>query len=372
MIRLAVPSIEEDDVEAVREVLMSGHLVQGRRVAEFERLVGDRARSAHAVAVANCTAALHLALLGLGIKSGDRVAVPAFSWPATANVVELCGAEPVFVDIDRATFNIDPSALERVLERTAVKLVMVVHAFGNMANMPRISEMAAQHGVPVLEDAACALGATLGGKPAGAWGVAGCFSFHPRKPITTGEGGMLVTNDASLARTVRVLRNHGLDPESDRQEFVAPGFNLRLTDIQAALGTTQMAKLDRLVDFRRRAAERYDVMLRDTGITVQLPLAEDAHVHQAYVVAVPGGTALRDGVLARLRKSSIEVAIGTHHLPLTGYFKRRYGYDLGDFPATDDIALRTLALPLHEKLTQEDQETVVGALIEAIGSPVCG
>src|SRR5215207_7433580 len=251
MIRLMVPSIEEDDIQAVSEVLRSGYLVQGPRVKAFEEQLASYVGTRHAVAVSNCTAALHLSLLALGIGSGDRVAVTAFSWPATANVIALCGAEPSFVDIDPETYNLDPLKLEHVLEGTnGIKAVLVVHAFGGMTDMFRIADIAARYDVPVIEDAACALGADLQGQQAGTWGLMGCFSFHPRKAVTTGEGGMVSSNDDRLSRRLRVLRNHGQDPDSSTPDFVAPGYNLRLTEFQAALGITQLSKLERIVERR--------------------------------------------------------------------------------------------------------------------------
>ena len=215
MIRLTVPSIEEDDLQAVREALASGFLVQGARVAAFEQAVAQRVGAAHAVAVSSGTAALHVALVALGVGPGDLVLTTAYSWIATANVIELAGAEPVFVDIDPATFNLAPDRLAEAIDRLEasgslrrVKAILPVHAFGQPADMTSIGALADAHGIPVVEDAACALGAAWEGRPAGSWGRCGCFSFHPRKAITTGEGGLAVTDDAELARTMRALRNH--------------------------------------------------------------------------------------------------------------------------------------------------------------------
>src|SRR3972149_6872416 len=203
MIRLTIPSIEEDDLKATREVLESGFLVQGAQVAEFERSIASYVGVKHVVAVSNCTAALHLALLALDVRPGDLVLVTTYSWVATANVIELCGAQPVFVDIQPDTFNMDPERLAESLGRlmataeTArrVKAILPVHTFGQMADMTAITKIAEQYGVPVIEDAACSLGAKWEERQAGSWGVMGCFSFHPRKAITTGEGGALTTND---------------------------------------------------------------------------------------------------------------------------------------------------------------------------------
>lgn len=367
MIRLAVPSIDANDLRAVTEVLECGFLVQGPRVAQFEREVAAYVGTEHAVAVANCTAALHLALLALDVGPGDRVAVTTYSWPATANVIALCGAEPVFVDVEPATGNMDPALLERALAAAPVKAVLPVHAFGGMADMPRILQAAARHGVPVVEDAACALGTELDGRRAGAWGVMGCFSFHPRKAVTTGEGGMITTGDAGLARRLRMLRNHGQDPDAASPDFVIPGYNVRLTEFQAALGSAQMRKLDRLVASRVAQAAVYDELFAGTPVTPPGRLPGSRHVYQSYAALLPADAApRRAAIIAALREQGIETTIGTYHMPMTTYFRTRGGYAAGDFPATDDVAARAISLPLYEALTRQDQAQVVKGLLSLL------
>ncbi len=367
MIRLTIPSIDDDDLRAVSEVLASGYLVQGPKVATFEQTVADYVGTEHAVAVSNCTAALHVALLALGVGPGDRVAVTTFSWPATANVIALCGAEPVFIEIEQGSYNMDPMALEKALEHTTVKAILQVHAFGGLADMPRILEVATRHGVPVVEDAACALGAELGDRQAGAWGVMGCFSFHPRKAITTGEGGVITTNDAALARTVRILRNHGLDPDSPMPDFVAPGYNLRLTEFQAALGVSQMTKLDRIVETRRQRAAYYDDLLRHTAVTAPQAPRGSAHVYQSYVALLPNDVAPhRAEIISTLKTRGIETTIGTYHMPLTTYYRTRGGYEPGQFPVTDNVAARAISLPLHEFLEPSHQSSIVANLVDLV------
>jgi len=363
LIRLTVPSIEEDDLQAVREVLLSGFLVQGARVETFERAVARYVGVEHAVAVSSCTAALHLALLALGVGKGDRVAVAAYSWPATANVIVLVGAEPVFVDIDSDTFNMCPNALEEALKSASFKAVLPVHTFGGLADMPRIFEIAGRFGVPVIEDAACALGTELNERKAGTWGIMGCFSFHPRKAITTGEGGMVVTNDSTLACKVRILRNHGLNPAVGSPDFVDAGYNLRLTEFQAALGNTQLAKLERIITQRRAGAAHYDLLLRDTDVRPPGALSDSRHVYQSYVTLLPAEVAPRRGtMIADLKSQGIETSIGTYHLPLTTFYRTRDRYRLGDFPVTDDVFARALSLPLYGGMTSGDRETVVRLL----------
>ncbi len=375
MIRLTIPSIEEDDLQASREALASGFLVQGARVADFEKSISSYVGVKHAVAVSNCTAALHLALLTLDVRAGDIVLVTTYSWVATANVIELCGAQPVFVDIQPDTFNMDPERLAENLKRlmatteTArrVKAVLPVHTFGQMANMTAIKKIADQYGIPVIEDAACALGAKWEGRNAGSWSVMGCFSFHPRKAITTGEGGVITTNDDPLARTLRALRNHGLDPEASSSDFIMPGYNYRMTEFQAAFGSTQMKKLDRIIQARRRLAHHYDSLLENDPVLVPAVPSQSQPVYQSYVTLLPEGAAPhRAEIIRQLKEDGIETNIGTWHMPLTTYFRTRYGYCAGDFPVSENVFDRALTLPLHEFLTEAEQEEVVQKLTQTL------
>jgi perosamine synthetase len=375
MIRLTIPAIGEDDLQAVREVLASGHLVQGPRVAAFEQAVAEYVGCQYAVAVSNGTAALHLALLALDIRPGDIVLVTAYSWLSTANVIELCGAQPVFVDIQPDTFNIDPACLETALQRlmavsaTAqrVKAILPVHTFGQMANMPAILELANHYTVPVVEDAACALAATWHGCQAGTWGGMGCFSFHPRKAITTGEGGMVITENPELARRLRALRNHGLDPDALAPDFIMPGFNYRMTEFQAALGLTQMNKLGRVITARRQHAAYYDALLSGTPLQTPIVCDHGASVYQSYVVLLPEQrTTHRQSLIKQLKERGIETTIGTWHMPLTTYFRQRYGYKTGDFPVTDHVFARAMTLPLYEELSARDQQHICEAVRDVL------
>jgi dTDP-4-amino-4,6-dideoxygalactose transaminase len=382
MIRLTVPSIEEDDLQAVREVLLSGQLVQGRHVAEFERAVAEGADVKHVVAVTNCTAALQMALLALNVGPGDYVIVGAYSWPTSANVVELCGAQPVFVDVDAETFNMRPDALETVLARLMssrevarrVKAIIPIHTFGQMADMPGLLEIARHYRIPVVEDAACALGASIEGRYAGAWGRMGCFSFHPRKAVTTGEGGAITTNDDGLAAYLRALRNHGQDPASGTTDpFVMPGYNNRMTEFQAALGVTQLAKVDRINRARRRLAARYDELLDPALERGGARSPDERHVYQSYVVLLPRSVAAkRAQLIGDLKARGVEAQIGTWHMPLITYYRARYGYVPGDFPVCDDIAARALTLPLYEGLTEAEQATVADEVHGALGMTLRG
>jgi perosamine synthetase len=222
--------------------------------------------------------------------------------------------------------------------------------------------------VPVIEDAACALGATLNQKQAGAWGDLGCFSFHPRKAITTGEGGIITTDDDGLARRLRALRNHGQDPEAAGPDFVMPGFNYRLTDIQAALGLTQLRKLDRIVMARRELAARYDGLLAGGSMEVPFVAPGSLPVYQSYVALLPDADAeRRTEIMSQLKSQGIETAIGTWHMPLTTYFRSRYGFRPGDFPASEQVFRRALTLPLHEGIHADEQAFVVQRLLACLG-----
>ena len=348
-IRLAFPDVGEDELAAVAEVLASGSLTMGPKVAELEELVAAACEVDHAVAVSNGTAALHLAVLALGIGPGDEVIVPAYTVPATANVVRLAGASAVLVDVDPKTFNLDVErAAAAVTRRT--KAVLAVHLFGRPLDWGALRD-ALPAEVHLLEDAAGALAARWQGRPCGGLGVMGCISFHPRKIVTTGEGGAVTTGDPELAAAVRRLRHHGLDPDGTLRE---PSTNYRLADILCAVGIPQLRRLDALLAERARIAAGYAERLR--GV-VELPTAApgDTHGWQAYVV----GLERRDEALARLRAEGIEVQIGTYALHRFAPYA-----DQGPFRGADAAADHALALPLHARLTDADLDRVVAALAQ--------
>jgi dTDP-4-amino-4,6-dideoxygalactose transaminase len=295
VVRLAKPDVGEEELAEIREVLDSGQLTMGPKVAEFEALLADAAGAEHAVAVSSGTAALHVAVLALGIGPGDEVLVPAYTFPATANVVALVGATPVLVDVDPVTMNMDPAdAARRVTPRT--KAVLAVHLFGRPARIEELPQL------PVLEDAAGALGATHGGRACGSLGELGCFSFHPRKIVTTGEGGAVTTNDPALAERARSLRHHGWSPSDGYADMPEPAFNYRLADVLCALGIPQLRRLDELHAAYERVAAGYAERL--AGLDVVLPGADpgDRHGLQAYVIQLDR----RDAVMAGLREQGIQ------------------------------------------------------------------
>jgi perosamine synthetase len=342
-IRLGWPDVGEPELVEVAEVLASGMLTMGPKVAEFEAEIARLCEVEHALAVTSGTAALHLAVLALGLEPGDEVLVPAYTFPATANVVALSGLKPVLVDVDPETMNIDPSKIE-VGPRT--KLLLGVHLFGRPLPLHELPD------VPLLEDAAGALGAKYRGRACGGLGVAGCLSFHPRKVVTTGEGGAVTTNDAEIAAAVQTMRNHGWRSLSP-PDMPAPGLNYRLADILCAVGIPQARRLDELMAQRTRVAEGYSERLED--LPVLLPRADEGDVHgwQAYVLQVDD----RDRVLAELRAQGIEAQIGTYALQQLGAYT-----DQGPFPGAARVFERALALPLHSKLSDSDLDRVAEAV----------
>jgi dTDP-4-amino-4,6-dideoxygalactose transaminase len=321
-------------------------LTMGPRVDEFESLLGEAAGTVHAVAVSSGTAALHVSVLALGIGPGDEVLVPAYTFPATANVVALAGARPVLVDVDPVTMNIDPDdAARRVTPRT--KAVLAVHLFGRPARVEGLPE------VPMIEDAAGALGAARGGRPCGSLGVVSCFSFHPRKVVTTGEGGAVATDDARLAERARSLRHHGWSPSNAYDDMPAPAFNYRLSDILCAVGIPQLRRLDELLAVRERLAAGYRERLGHLDLVLPEVDAGDRHGRQAFVVQLDR----RDEVMAGLRAQGIQCQIGTYALHRLGAYRGQ-----GPFPGADAAFERALALPLHGRLSDADLDRVAEAL----------
>jgi perosamine synthetase len=372
-IQIATPSLGEEEWQALREPIESGWLTQGPKVAAFETAFAQRHQVKHAIAVTSATTGLHLALAALDIGPGDEVIVPAFTWVATANVVIYCGATPVFVDVDRITFNIDLKDLaRRVTPRT--KAIIPVHLFGLCVDIDKV-RTALRPDIKIVEDAACAAGAALRGRPAGALGDLGVFSFHPRKSITTGEGGMVTTNDDHLAEQVKRMRNHGASiSEEERHrgprpyllpDFEILGFNYRMTDLQGAVGLVQLTKLDRFIDERARMAEEYRKDLADLQwLRMPEEPSEGRHAWQAYVTYVDPKTApmLRNRIMETLQQQGVATRPGTHAVHMLKYYQKRFGLRPEDYPGARDCDQNTMAIPLHNKLLLDDYEYVVSAL----------
>ena len=348
-VRLARPDVGEEELAAVADVLASGQLTMGPQVEAFEAGIARAVGTADAVAVSSGTAALHLAVLALGVGEGDEVIVPAYTFPATANAVELSGARAVLVDVDPETFNVRPELVAAaVTPRT--RAVLAVHLFGRPIDWEELQTAVPQE-VALVEDAAGALGARYRDTPCGALGLLACLSFHPRKIVTTGEGGAVTTDEAELAAAVRRLRNHGIGAGRP-VDIASPGFNYRLPDVLCALGVPQLERLESLHAARERVAGWYTERLEHL---VGTPTAAegDRHGWQAYVVRLRR----RDEALAGLRAEGIEAQIGTYAVNRLSAYAGR-----GSFPGADEAFEQALALPFATTLTEDEVDRVASAL----------
>lgn len=355
---LSLPSIGDEERRAVLDVLDSGWLTHGPKNHEFELAFARYHGVGHAVSMNSCASALHVAVEGLGLTG--EVIVPSFTWVASANAIVKGGAVPVFADIDEATCNIDPASIEHLIT-PRTEAIMPVHYGGQTADMTAIMRIAGAHGLAVIEDSAETLGGTHHGTKAGAFAV-GCFSFFPTKNITTGEGGMLTTSDAALARRVRSLIGHGVDKSTYEREVAAKpwfrsasvvGYNFRLSNFQAAMGIAQLAKLDRLNAQRRELARLYNEELGDMQeLSVPLEVPGNHHVYQMYTVRVREA-ARRDALVNFLRDAGVGASV--HFSPavheMVPYAAHRR---MGDLPVTADVASRIVTLPMYPDMHRDD------------------
>ncbi|MFF9347769.1 DegT/DnrJ/EryC1/StrS family aminotransferase [Streptomyces sp. NPDC014734] len=366
MISAAAPVIGEEEIEAAVRVLRSGMVVQGPEVAAFEEEFSKIVDGRHCVAVNSGTSALHLSLVALGIGPGDEVIVPSFTFAATANAVRLAGATPVFADIERDSFCLSPRAAEAAITpRTAA--IMPVHLYGHPAAMGAFTALAERHGLAIVEDAAQAHAASLDGTPVGAFGAAACFSFYPTKNMHSLEGGMVTTGDASVARTLRLLRNQGME-QRYANEIV--GFNVRMTDVAAAIGRVQLRSLAAWTRQRRANAAVLDAGLR--GV-VTPPVAEGAgHVYHQYTIRVDEESgADRDTVSRALRERGIGNAVyyptPVHRLAPFRTGEKVLGHTAGELPETERAAAQALSVPVHPMLTAEELGRLTAAVNEIVG-----
>ena len=372
VIPLSRPDINDADVRAVENVLRSGRLSIGPSTLAFEDMMSQRIGRSEAVAVSSGTAGLHLVLEALGIGPGDEVITPAFSFVASANCIEHAGAKPVFVDCDPRTLNINADDVEaKLTDRT--RAIIGVEVFGNPTGMRELAALSAKHEIPLIEDACEGLGGRLGNEPIGRFGRAAVFAFYTNKQITTGEGGMIVTDDERLADACRSMRNQGR-AAGDRSAPGTTGTNLgverlgwnyRMSELHAALGVSQMKRLDEIMEARALVASHYTQALSNVTDLV-LPTVE-ADVFMSWFVYVvrlglPYSRENRDEIIEGLRRHDIGAAAYFPSIPLFNHFRREYGYESGDFPMSESVSQRTIALPMYVGLTEPDIELIAQTL----------
>jgi perosamine synthetase len=377
-IQISVPSVGEDEWNAMKGSMDSGWLTQGPRVREFETNFAIKHEVKFALATTSCTTALHLMLAASGIGPGDEVIVPSFTWVSTANAVLYCGATPVLCDVDPLTYNIDiHDAVKKITDKT--RAIIAVHLFGLCADIPTLKSMV-RSDVLVFEDAACAAGAQLDGVFAGNLGDAAAFSFHPRKSITTGEGGMLTTSNSELATKAEQMRNHGAAiSEEERhlgsQPYLLPdfnllGFNYRMTDLQGSIGVIQLAKLDSFIQERDKWAKFYLNELSDIfWLSMPFIPPRGGHAWQSFVTRVDETRSPmpRNAIMATLQGLGIATRPGTHAIHLLNYYSKSFGYRKDQFPNSKLCSDTTMALPLHNKMQEEDYAHVVKSIRQIAG-----
>jgi perosamine synthetase len=381
-IPISKPFFSDEEKKIIQKPLDTGWVVQGPYVREFENLFCQYTGAKHGIATTSCTSALHLALIAAGIKEGDEVVIAGFTWVATANVVEMVRAVPIFADIDLDTYNIHPEGIEELISNKT-KAIIPVSLFGLSVNMGPILEIANKHNLIVIEDDACATGAWYEGQHAGTRAHLGCFSFHPRKAITTGEGGMVITNNDAYESHLRSLRDHGASISDharhhNSHSYVLPdfnmvGYNYRMTDIQGALGVAQMARLETILNERRKLANIYNEALADIE-WLQAPVVPDGYVHgyQSYVsLFKPEQPTLRNVlelnimrnlVMDQLDKAGIATRPGTQGVHLLDFYKNKYNKNPEDLPNTYFADKLTISLPLFMGLTSTEQNYIIESL----------
>jgi len=382
----------DEEKEAIIKPLETGWVVQGPNVAKFQNMFAEYTGSKYAHATSNCTTALHLGLEAMGIKAGDKVIVPSFTYVASANAVEYTGAEVVFCDINLRTFNMDETKLEELIRNdSAIKAIMPVNLFGLCANMPYIMKLAKQYNLKVIEDSACGFDGWIGDKHSGTFGDCGCFSFHPRKSICTGEGGMLITDNETIANKVSQLKDHGAS-KSDLQrhkekggsllpDFTMRGYNYRMTDMQGALGVCQMDKKEYIMNGRREVASKYDIALKDIPHLVTPYIPENyKHGYQSYVCIFTDGQGLsnlskeqidrinikRNIFMEKLEKMTISTRQGTHAVHTLGYYKNKNNFKDEDFLMSYAADRLSIALPLYAGMSDEEFDYVISNIKEAL------
>lgn len=373
-IPIAKTEFTESEFEVILEPLKSGWVVQGEFVKQFELKWSEFTSCRNSIAVSNCTNALHLSLAAIGIGLNDEVIVPSFTWVATANAVEYLGAKPVFCDINLSTYNIDCSKIESLISNKT-KAIIPVHLFGLSADMDCISDIASKYNLHIIEDAACGFGSYYNNIHTGNFGTTGCFSFHPRKAITTGEGGMITTNDDNLAEKIRAMRDHGAEI-SDYQRHFGPkpyllpqfrylGFNYRLTDIQASIGVSQLNRAEEILSKRISLAKTYDEFFNNIPFIKPTIFGSNfKHGYQSYVCLFEPEeisssnlikiNEMRNNFMAYLHSNGISTRPGTHAIHCLDYYKNKYGYSIFDYPNSLISSLCSVAFPLFPSLKEQE------------------
>lgn len=355
-IKLIEPMLGEEELSSVREVLESGHVTEGPRTQEFEKKFAKFVGAKHAIATTSCSTALQICVDILGIGRGDEVIVPDFTYPVTADVVRIVGASPVLVDVDESTYIIDCNEVRKAIT-DKTKGMIPVSLFGRPLDIAPLREIAEEYGLFVVEDAACSAGARLWGERTGSMADLTCFSFHPRKVITTGEGGMITTNDDELAEKARLRKKFGMKIVNGKWRFVSVGTNYKLSDILGAIGVRQLEKIERIIERRRELARIYDSLLEGNEF-LKKPRAEEGvyHIYQTYASLVTREGA-RDRIIMDLREKGIETQIGTYSLHVQPSF--RGVAKTGDLRRSKKLFENLLALPMSHSMTRRDQEMVI-------------
>jgi len=369
VIKLAVPDIRQDDLESCMEVLQSGNLVQGVHVEQFEKSLAQSSDNfGRFCAVSSGTAALHLALKALGITRGDCVIVPDFTFPATANVVENLGAEVLFCDVDPSTYCVTPELIKNVIStyNGPIKALIVVHEFGYPAPIQSICDVAGKNNIHVIEDSACALGTVADGHHVGYYSACACFSFHPRKAITTGEGGAVLSKDESIIEKIGQLRNHGMKAMDGHIDFFEPGLNYRMTDFQAALALGQLHRFPAEIEKRRQLAELYQIFLQDE-INLELPRLEPGHSYQSFMVRLADHIN-RQKVIDSLLTKGIQTNLGAQALHRLHYYQAQYGRTDSEYPISSQLYDYGLVLPLYGSLKEKEIRIVSNELKKVLNN----
>lgn len=360
-IPITKPDINSDDISAVVSVLESGMLVQGKKVLSLEEKFANFLNVDYSSAVSNGTATLHLALLAAGIKLGDEVIVPAFSYIATANVVELVGATPIFVDIDISTFNINVNLIEKAIT-SKTKAIIPVHEFGLPADMDSILEIAKQHNLVVIEDAACALGAKYKNRFAGTMGDFGSFSLHPRKAITSGEGGILLAKKQEHTNFIKSMRNHGIEMNEGVMEFIYAGYNYRMTDFQAALVSSQFERLETKIQTRQEIAKKYLSEIKNDKIKLPIQPLNYLHSWQTFHIILDDSIN-RTKMITELSEKGIGANYGAQCMPYMKFYLDKYKLDCEkNFPSAMKSYKQGLAIPMYENLDKDEINYIIDTL----------